>query len=259
MSIWSLGKLFESLRWQGLAHGLGHYNEIFGSKSAYFVASQSIYLSKEINDICYEKEFGVKRPFRAVLYISHVGRTSFTLSFDLFDDQSGLKLGSNMIVLVRVDKTIRKPVTLPINDFKNVNEYLQKIINGTIDRTAMPIIPSTAFQHKIKALHSDSDMNGHVTQTTYPKWCSDAAAMGAHKGHFSYFKKHIDLYPLKCMEFHFIGETAVNDIVTVHVWEGEIRMLQCAVLRRGQVIFSLIMEFYDGQPTVVPPHLTSKL
>lgn len=261
VSLWSLGKVFEAARWQGMIHGLSLYPAL-RRENAMFVASQSMQLSKEIHGMRYANTYGENRPLKAYIYMTTVGRTSFSIVVDLFDYKSGLKLGSNVIVAVIVNRKLRKPAQLPESFFSDVAEkHLLSVENQTLERAVLPTVPNGSFQYEIKGRHSDSDMNKHITQATYIRWCSDAAAMGAVKGRFSKFKRHIELYPLKYTEFHYIGETLVNETVVVHVWEEEHadRTLQCAILRKGRIIFIMKMKFYDGEPAPVSPHLRSKL
>ncbi|XP_053409274.1 uncharacterized protein LOC123561343 isoform X5 [Mercenaria mercenaria] len=260
VSLWSLGKVCESARWQGLIHGLTYYPEL-RKENAMFAANQSIHFSKEFSDISYGKHFGEKKQLKANIYICNVGKTSYTITVDIFDYKSGIKLVTNSLVGVNVNRKLRKPALLPKFFYENLEKHLKHVENNTIGRAVLPTIPNGAFRYEIKCVHSDSDMNKHITQVAYSKFCSDAASLGALKGHFSQFKRHIELYPLKTTEFHFIGEALVNDIVVVHVWEepDSFRTLNFAITRKGKIILILKMEFYEGSPADVSPHLRSKL
>ena len=260
VSLWSLGKVLEAARWQAMIHGLVHYKTM-RVKNAFFVASQSIEFSKEINDIRYKSHHGEKLPLRACVYLCGIGKTSYNMALDLYDDKSGVKLVRNLLVAVNVDRKLRKPAKLPGYFLENTGNHLKVIEPRTIERVNLPIIPSRAFQYEIRCCHSDCDMNEHITQAAYLKFCSDAASTGALKGHFSQLKRHIELYPLKSTVFHYIGEALVNDIIVVNVWEKENseRILECAITRNKKIIFVMKMEFYDGKPTIVSPHLMSKL
>lgn len=262
LSLWSLGKVFEAARWQAMIHGFSFYPEI-RRENAMFVASQSMSLSKDMHNVRYANFYGKKRPLKAYVYISNVGTKSFTVVVDLYDQTSGLKLGSNVIVAVFVNRKLRKPANLPkeLYAVSAVERHLKTIENQTIQRAVLPTIPNGSFQCEILGRHSDSDMNKHITQATYLRWCSDVASTGALKGHLSQFSRHIELYPLKFTEFHYIGEALVNDVVVVNVWEGESteKTLNFAIQREGKIIFIMKMEFYDLEAATVSPHLRSKL
>ena len=227
-----------------------------------FVGGHAFTLNKDFHNIKYSCMFGRKNLLKSVIYISDVGKSSYTVATDLYDFKSGIKLCSYRTIQVFVDRQSRKPVALPPEIFSGLDDHLKTVERQTIKRDKTPVIPSNAFQYEIKALHSDSDFNFHVNQAIYIKWCSDAGSMGAVKGHFTYFNRHIELYPLKSTVYHYLGETLVNDIVTVNVWEdcaGPDKILQFAVIRNGKIIFVLKMEFFDEGPKHVPPHLESKL
>jgi acyl-CoA thioesterase FadM len=255
-----LGKVLEAARWQGMIHGFIYYPET-RVENAFFVASQSIKFSKKFNDINYKSHYGENRPLRAKVYVSNVGKTSFTIALDLFDDKSGVKLAQNLLVGVNVSRNKRKPAPIPKYFYNNLDQYLKNVENRTIERSVLPTIPSKAFRYEIKCAHSDCDMNKHITQAAYLKYCSDAASVGSLTGHFDQFRRHIELYPLKSTVFHYIGEALVNDTIAVNVWEKEgcFRTLDFVITRKEKIIFIMNMEFYDGKPAVVSPHLVSKL
>ncbi|XP_060589765.1 uncharacterized protein LOC132744969 isoform X2 [Ruditapes philippinarum] len=263
VGLWSLGKVFESIRSVAMATGFMYYLDLLHKPNrTLFVGGHVLTLNKDFHNIRYSNMFGRKNFLKADIYISDVGKSSYTVATDLYDFQSGVKLCSCKTIQVFVDKQLRKPVPLPEEIFVGLDNHLKSVKRQTIKREKMPSIPSEAFQYEIKALHSDSDFNHHVNQAMYIKWCSDAGSLGAHKGHFSYFKRHIELYPLKSAEYQFIGETLVNDIVTVNVWEDvtvKDKVLRFAVTRSGRIVFVLKLEFYDGKPVEVLPHLESKL
>ncbi|XP_053409271.1 uncharacterized protein LOC123561343 isoform X2 [Mercenaria mercenaria] len=262
VALWSLGKVFESMRWLVMAAGFINYpNLMYKRNRTLFVGGHVFTLSRDFHNLRYANVFGHKNMLKSVIYISHVGKSSYTISTDLYDYTSGEKLCSYRTVQVFVDRQSRKPVPLPAEFLENADVHLKTVERHTMRRKPLPTIPSQAFHYEVKVLHSDCDANHHVNQAVYLKWCSDAASLGALKGHFSHFKRHIELYPLKAAEYHYIGETLVNDIVTVNVWEDcdDERALQFAVMKNGQTVFSLKLEFYNGEPSGMSPHLESKL
>lgn len=262
ISLWSLGKLLEGIRWQGLRNGLFFYPEFcHGTNRALFVASQSFTMSEDIHKLRYTKYVGIKKPMRALMHVSHVGNSSYSMTVNLFDYHTGLKLCSYLTVVVLIDKTTRSPVQLPREVFLNVDKHLNSVNKQTIKRAEKPTIPLNSFVYNIKVLHSDSDMNHHANQATYVRWCSDAAVVAARRGKLPSFRRHIELYPVRSTELHHLGEALVNDVVAVYVWEEERepRTLQFCIQLKGRTIFVLKMNFHEGEPVKVAPHLESKL
>lgn len=180
--------------------------------------------------------------------LSHAGKTSYTSNIDWFDTDD-TKIGSFMTKHIAADKKTRRAVALPEYFFKDIQSHFANIKPQTIERADLPIIPSKAYSFNVRALLSDCDYNNHVNQATYLKWCSDAASEGATSGHFSYFNKHIELYPLKLMKMYYNGEGLVKDELVIYVWECEkdTHGLVFAIQNQGNIIFHMELSFYDNK------------
>lgn len=258
---WSIAKLIESVRFQGLKHGYAYYPEIRNkAEVTIFIASQVFKLSEGFHNIKYARVFGRHFPTKFYMYVSDAGRTSYCTTAKWIDLQSKEQIGTFITKIVCVSKKTRKPVPLPDFFFNGLEEHLKTINRRKIDRPLPVTIPQQTYRYPIKVYHSDTDMNAHVNQATYVRWCSDAASVAAIQKQLRHFHRHIELYPCRSMEISYLGEAIVNDNIEALVWEtGDTKSLKVAVMCKGSVIFTMDLEFYDGPLARVSPHLESQL
>jgi acyl-CoA thioesterase FadM len=210
-----------------------------------FVVGQLFTFTQEAHYLCKRSQFG---HLKFLLHWSHAGKTSYTTNVDWFDTNNQ-KIGSFLTKHIAADAETRRPVALSDDFFQNIQAHFATIHPRTIEKVPLPIIPDKAYSLNVRALYSDCDDNNHVNQATYLKWCSDAASAGAIAGHFSIFKKHIELYPLKSMELYYSGEGYLNDELVVNVWECPHvnSSLAFAIVKERSIIFHMNMSFYSNQ------------
>ena len=247
--------------WHCLTQGLGHYPEmIYGKNRAMFLASQTYTLSPHFHNIQYRKHFGTLFPLRAKHWISKIGQSSSCIAAEVYDKQGSL-LSQTVITFVLIDKQTRKPTNLPEFVSQTYQKRMKSLLQLDIQKISPPKIPSTSFELKRKVLHSECDMNLHASQIFYLVWCSDAAAEAAKASRFNHFTRHLELYPLKCAEMHYLGEALANEEVTVNVWEDkeDPKRIIAAVCCKSRVIYHTVLEYYDGPHVTIEPHLESKL
>ncbi|XP_052806052.1 uncharacterized protein LOC128235280 isoform X2 [Mya arenaria] len=260
LSLWCLAKLLECVG--SVVIGNFFAPTYITKDTTLFVATRRI----EFKPLFYQKRFlyeaccGVATPLRFYYYVSHIGNTSYTVTHEWIDNKTGELIVKSSTKAVLVNKTTRKPK--PIPDMHGLNEHRQCIKDNTVLEKPDPVvIPDNAFKHTLKALHSECDSNDHINQASYVSWCSDAASLGAIRGHFKNYTKHIERYQMKDIVVHYLGEAHANNIVTVNVWEGgkSGKQLMFAVLVCEKVVFFMHVDMYDSLPVDVSPHLESML
>ena len=217
----------------------------------FFIASSKVSFSKEAHMIR-DDIWGYKTPFRFVTYISHVGKTSFTVSLDMYDCSSGIKVISFISKIVYVAKEARKPANLPDWFVMKVQQFLEsnKIQDQSVDKMDVVTIPRDAFRFDVRALQSDCDSNNHVNQGNYIKWCTDAGSMAVARGKFKYFTEDISLYALENVFIQFTGEVLRNEKVEIYTWEDikELRTLHFYMLKNGDCVVNAKLQYFDCAP-----------
>jgi len=249
--LWSLAKLVESVRWQGLKHGLGHYQTLCSKQNkALFVVGQDIQFCEEFHEktFCYERNFGVQEPLRFFTYVSEAGKTSYTNVTDWVDFLSGKLLVRFSVKLVYVDKSTRKPIDLPEVFFRGLSEHLPLVKARPLTKVPPLLVPQETFSRRVHVLHSDCDMNKHANQATYIKWCADAGTHAAFSGHLNGFHGNIDSYKVKQTKIQYLGESNVNDKIDVYVWTDERSCVFFAVKNKNKIVYQMEMDFYHDDP-----------
>ncbi|XP_052254366.1 uncharacterized protein LOC127860371 isoform X5 [Dreissena polymorpha] len=265
--MWSLAKLIEAVRWQGLKHGFIHYPRMcHGTNLGLFVVGQWFKISENLHDLHnYDNSYGIDKPLHFIQYVSNVGKSSFSFVLDWIERGNGEILVRVITNIVLVNLQTRRPETLPEYFFIGLNDHLklaEAVLQTTEWNRKMPLEDlKMSYRVNIKVLHSDVDMYGHVNQATYFKWCSDATSEAAKSGHLPRFTKHIERYSVKEVQAIYKGEALANEVVTVAVQRNgeEDNVVTCAIENKGNVIFTMKMSLYDKPAVSVDQHLESKL
>ena len=82
-------------------------------------------------------------------------------------------------------------------------------------------VPVRHFRWRMRVAHSDTDVNQHVNQAMYCRYCTDAAASATHHGHLHYFRGDFYNYRVKQIDVLYQGEAFPDDELDVCVWEDE--------------------------------------
>ncbi|XP_053409272.1 uncharacterized protein LOC123561343 isoform X3 [Mercenaria mercenaria] len=257
----SLAKICECVRSVAFTKGFTYFSERHRKTGVVvFVVCQLFSFTREAHYLRKWNNFGLNKPQRFLLHLSQAGKTSYTTNIDWFDSNNK-KIGNFLTKHVAVDEKTRRPVALPEYFFKDIQSHFANIQTQTMEKVELPKIPSKAFCLNVKALYSDCDENDHVNQSIYLEWCSDVASEVAVNGHFSFFKKHTEFYPLKSMEMYYNGEGLLKDELAVNVWECETdnACLLFAIQKESSIIFHMKMTFYKDEQDTSTSGVTSKM
>ncbi|XP_060589768.1 uncharacterized protein LOC132744969 isoform X5 [Ruditapes philippinarum] len=250
VNLQSVAKICECVRFVTFTEGFTNYARRHRhSSDILFVVSQKFSFTYAAHNLCSSSHFGFNKPQLFLCDLSHAGKTSYTTNMDWYDSCDNTKIGSFITKIITADVNTRRPVPLPDYFFKDIESHFTHIKPQTMDKVDIPIIPSNAYSFNVRVLYSDCDDNYHVNQATYLKWCSDAVSEGAGNGYFSFFNKHIELYPLMEMTMYYCGEGLVKDELVVHVWEckEDASCLEFAIKKQSHVIFHMGMTFYNSE------------
>lgn len=242
-----------------MLHGFFFNPELIsGGNRLIFVAAINFSFSKEAHRVR-DDIWGYKRPFRFVSYLSDVGKTSFTVTEDMFDQTTGIKIMAGVIKVVYIDGQLRKPAVLPDWFVTNVQQYLQNKVNHSLVKADIVGVPEGAFRYEVYALQSDCDTNFHVNQATFLKWCTDAGAIAALNGKYNSFTDDIGLYALENINVQYSGEVLRNERVDIYTWEDkfESRTLHFSMKKDGDLVFSAKLKYYNTRPVTGLPRNTS--
>ena len=194
--------------------------------------------------ITYDTVFGLNKPFRFKLYISHVGNTSFVYSIDMYDFNTGAKYGRCDSKVVYVDAKTRRPVKLPQQWIEEAKHSMIKhnIKPRDINKLGLFKVPDSALTYKLKVLHSDCDRNLHVNQSIFVRWCADAL--------YYYFRKRTNNdeemgFHIEKLAVQYIGEVLVNDTVCVNVWVRSEEIFFAIMNGFGKQIFNAVLRLHD--------------
>lgn len=218
MNPWSIAKLFECLRYSVLLHGFGYFDRLKDDEHSMFMASSTYRVTDQGNLLNTRTHWGMNFPMYASIEIIYSGTSAFTFEVKVSDFNTGASLMSGYFTFVYVDFRTRKPALFP--DWYN-NVKSAKKFGPPLPRLPTPEIPQSVFQYEVCAYYSDIDQNGHVNQSVYVKWCTDAGTEAAVKGRYQGFTDNIGKYPLDTLEVKYIGEGMVEDNFVVNTWQDK--------------------------------------
>jgi len=181
-----------------------------------FMASTQYHITEEGNNIFAYKDWGTNLPMYVTLRINYAGKSAFSFIIHITNNDTCDLLYSSTLTFVYVEYKTRKPVPFP--DWYNQLKEQQKF-DPPQPRLPTPVIPPGAFTFQVKSSFADIDHNGHVNQSIYVKWCTDAGTEAALKGNYSRFADNIGKYPLDIFEVKYIGEGFVGETFVVYTWQ----------------------------------------
>lgn len=236
MNLWSMSKLFECIRYAVLAHGFGHFDRLKDAEHSIFMASTAYHMTDSGNRLNTRPHWGMKFPLHAALNIIYAGSSAFSFEVTLTNHTTGETLITACMTFVYVDYKTRRPAKFPAWYEKLKTK---KIFGPALPRLKTPEIPEKVFQYQVRSMYSDIDHNGHVNQSIYVKWCTDAGTEAASKGQYSGFTDNIGSYPLDSLEINYIGEGMVDEDFDIKTWQDkEVPLiLYFAILKQGKLAF----------------------
>ena len=236
LTVWAVAKLFEAIRYSALVHGFGLYDRLKTKDRSIFMASVRYDFTENINNLTAREVSGMKYPLLARLSIANIGKSSFTFATDVYKHKTDEKIINAYMTFVYVDFKTRKPAAFPpwVGEAAKSKQFIKPL-----GRLLTPEVPATAYTYSTRAFASDIDFNGHVNQSIYVKWCSDAGTDAALKGRYSGFTQDLGKYPTKQISVKYIGEGFQGDQFVVNTWldETDKNVLHFVITRDNGVVF----------------------
>ena len=240
--------MFESMRNVVIPAGFCYYEELNDENHAFFVVNTTYNVTKDGNKICVHNNWGKHSPIIGIGRIVYIGTSSLTIALTMFDYKTGVQLCSCLLSFVYVDIASRKSVKLPTWFRESVSKIPHLQNARPAPRFGDFSVPPNIYKYNVKALHSDIDYNGHVTQSVYVKWCNDAGTDAAVNGFYFDFQENISNYDIEKMEVSYIGEVLVNDEIVVGTWQedGNKKKLGFAMSTKRGPVFAARFTYFSG-------------
>ena len=225
-----------------------------------FVAASTVRLEKQAHSIR-DNIWGYQTPFYYQLRLVDVGNTSFTVTEEMFDYKSGKKIMSLVTKIVYINRLSRKPTMLPDWFSKKAYQFLYKTgiqKNTSIQKMDPPPIPANAFKYEIRAAESDCDLNNHVNQAMFVRWCTDAGAIASVKEKYQSFTEDIGMYAVENISVQYKGEVLRGDMVTIYTWEDmdDLKTLHFILKKDNKIVVIIKIEFYDENDLEMKPAIS---
>lgn len=180
------------------------------------MASTSYTISDMGNKLNSYSLWGIKSPMYVRLNIDYAGSSAFSFNVRVCHMATGDVLFTACMTFVYVDYSTRKPAPFP--EWYNKQKKVQQL-GPPHPRLVTPSIPADAFAYETQSAYSDIDHNGHVNQSIYVKWCTDAGTEAAINGNYTGFKQNIGKYPLDTFELKYVKEGMVGESFVVYTWQ----------------------------------------
>ena len=221
-TLWSVVKVFEAIRYVALPAGFAYYERFRDNYHSIFMAGTTYKVSKEANNLRAKTHWGRNFPLYAYLKVIYVGKSSFSFEIQLRDYKTGVGICSATLTFVFVDFKSRRPAPFPAW-FRDKCSERQDLFGGS-PPPRLPTIECQpeVFKYETKAMFSDIDFNGHVNQSVFVRWCTDAGAEAASKGFYRDFNQDLGFYDVKKMEVKYIGEGMIDEEFVVMTWQDDV-------------------------------------
>ena len=231
-------KVFEAIRYVALPAGFAYYERFRDDEHSIFMAGTTYRISKEANSLRAKSHWGRNFPLHAALKVIYVGKSSFSFVIHLRDYKTDTEIWSATLTFVFVDFKSRRPVPFPAW-FKEKCLELDLVNGSPPSRLSTLKYPPKIFKYETKAMFSDIDFNGHVNQSVYVRWCTDAGAEAAVNGFYRDFNQDIGFYDIEKLEVRYIGEGMIDDEFSVMTWQDDVmpRTLNFQITKLGKPAF----------------------
>lgn len=253
ISLWALARLFEAGRVMAFKKSSILSYNVLRKDYVQAMITGRYAISRELSKQSSGLNFGVK--LNIFLAIVDIGRSSVHMYSEIKDAETGVRLGWVLAKMVYIDPAIRKAKPLPVWLATKYGEEVKKnalSVTKVIGAGLMPlkasdlILPADMFKYEIAVAPSDTDSNGHTNNSSYIRFCMDAATMAVREGALKGFYKDMVLYHVKTVTVFYAHETHTGDELVVYLWKEPGDHLEvCFVLtRKGKRVFNSKIVFY---------------
>ena len=250
---------FESPDWfPGCKHVYWWRNDLHPGNRTLMLASQYTFTRAYYDDL----KRHLYNPLNVKVRLVNAGRTSYQLyeetssvvprGSENVGDQSSSEGGSSggddvlftsTINYVNSSTATGRPEALP--------EEFRALFHGhtlPVDKvTRVEKYPQNAVTISYMTRHSDADMQFHVNQSQYIKFCCDIGNTVCQRGGFSHLTGDLSKWKIKRCTNLFLVENLPNQTLDIHVWQNQDNpyMLHFYIEREGTNVFQGMLEFYQ--------------
>ena len=214
-SIWAISLLFQANRSVSMTNSFMHMNKLRIKNVAHVITKQIL----DINPLLYRYTYKTPIKLRFKMEMKEIGNSSIIFSTCLYDEETGLKLGQNVLKFVQINTDTRKSLPFPawfqtsLSHLKMTGKYT------SLNRATLSETPENCFRWKVIVRYSDLDKNMHSNQATYLKLFMDCSTKAATSGYYRHFKTDMCWFNVEHVAINYIGESFVDDELEVHTWQ----------------------------------------
>lgn len=253
-AVWCISKMFEASRALALYNGFLDLAKIYHQDETIVIAKQEIKLNPKVHQIKLKPQshllFDVK--------LLEVGERSITNVTELRDGSTKERLGETFLKFVRFSRKTRRSISFPEWYIKSLELHESPQKQQFRSKTALPDIPDNAFKFRLVPNYSDMDRNNHVNQSSYIKFCMDAATHASLSGHYVHFNEDMCLYAPLLWTISYVGECRANDELSIYTWQSESSSpehIEFSILLNDRLIFHA-STIFEKEAKKVPSSLS---
>ncbi|XP_048780726.2 uncharacterized protein LOC125683522 isoform X2 [Ostrea edulis] len=214
-AIWCIFKMFEAARFQALLNGFLDYKHMIDEDAALSIIKQQMSFDSKLHSL------SLKSPMKLNVdcEIKQLKKTSMVLVVQLKNETTNEILGEDFLKVVRISRKTRRSISFPESYQKKYSSFMGTSGHPGTEKEDLPKIPQNAFEYIASPRYSDEDMNGHVNQSSYIRFCMDAATRASLNGYYDHYTKDMCLYPSLQWTISYVGESLANDQLNIFTWQ----------------------------------------
>jgi acyl-CoA thioesterase FadM len=226
--------MFEAVQILAWMNGFMDQRQIVNEETALAVVKLHIHLDPKLHSI----KLTSSTQIMSNLEIKQLKKTSLVFVVKLKTEQNDEIVGESFCKVVRFNRKTRQSIPFPEWYCKKYSPFVGVPGHPGTEKENLPKIPENAFETVICPTYSDQDLNGHVNNSSYIRYCMDAATRASLSGHYDHYTKDMCLYPSLQWTISYVGESRANDQLNIFTWQKENRPEQIyfAMLIDGQKI-----------------------
>ena len=193
--------------------GLFDYREVERTHMTY-VRCLNIEAQASLLETHEENQHAFKYPFTIDLSLTHIGRTSLRLDHEVKDMKGNLMMNS-ALTYVFVDNISNHVSHAPkwwATKYKPLMSENEKPFKVEIPEKFFG-----SFKYELVVSPTDIDYYGHVNNTAYHKFCTNAGMTAANKGLLGNILPHVIDTKAKKIESEYITDSVAGEKLIVHV------------------------------------------
>ncbi|XP_048780722.1 uncharacterized protein LOC125683522 isoform X3 [Ostrea edulis] len=216
-AVWCVTKMFEAARILAFMKGFIDHENIVNEDAAIAVVKQHLHLDSKLHRL----NLASLTEITSNLEIKQQKKSSLMFVVNLKNETTDEILGENYFKVVRISRKTRRSIPFPEWYQKKYSSFMGTPGHPGTEKEDLPKIPENAFKYTVFPGHSDEDVNGHLNQSSYIRFCMDAATRASLNGYYDHYTKDMCLYPSLQWTITYVGESLANDELNIFTWQSE--------------------------------------